>query len=587
MKRIFTAVALLLSIGASGQNTGEIVGRTESGTRKVASMDSIAANRFALMIHDSILGARIPAGLTVNSNRLAIYSPDSIRVFATNGFGSGSGGTSLDATDSTNLATAASTNWQWNTTASGRSYQFISGMAEATPFTRTDGNMSPLSLTQRGYLRVEVAGGGVVSTFTPNRSASIGSTVEPSIDTFGRMRVVDTAANGFLSAINTKIPSNLTVTSTRLLVDGSGVTQPVSGTFWQATQPVSGTVTATVDSTSASRKGVVLLTNPTVTNDSSTLSRKNVQVTNTVAVTGTVTSTSDSTTGSRKGVVLLTNPTITNTSFAATQSGLWNIDDITGTVSLPTGASTEATLSSILSRVPSGLTVNANRLGIYSPDSIRVFATNGFGGSSSGGTSLDAVDSTNLANAADSNMQRKGVVIVGGSITATAGATAIYDSARTVVALDTAGLAAKANSATVGWQSDTVGLRQHKVTDLKLGVKISFANTAPANDKACYIYACPWWYDGTNWYAGSQGTTTLPTGANGTTTIASPNDLRLIGVLSYTTQNQVCQSQFNLSSVFGETLPDAVSFIIINYTGAAIHTSGNLLYYSLTQRTQR
>ena len=35
-----------------------------------------------------------------------------------------------------------------------------------------------------------------------------------------------------------RIPS-LTVTSTRLLVDGSGVTQPVSGTFWQATPPVS------------------------------------------------------------------------------------------------------------------------------------------------------------------------------------------------------------------------------------------------------------------------------------------------------------------------------------------------------------
>jgi hypothetical protein len=30
----------------------------------------------------------------------------------------------------------------------------------------------------------------------------------------------------------------------RVKVDGSGVTQPVSGTFWQATQPVSGTVTA-------------------------------------------------------------------------------------------------------------------------------------------------------------------------------------------------------------------------------------------------------------------------------------------------------------------------------------------------------
>ena len=50
-----------------------------------------------------------------------------------------------------------------------------------------------------------------------------------------------------LSALNTKIPASLTVTSTRLLVDGSGVTQPVSiaspvavtGTFFQSTQPVS------------------------------------------------------------------------------------------------------------------------------------------------------------------------------------------------------------------------------------------------------------------------------------------------------------------------------------------------------------
>lgn len=33
-----------------------------------------------------------------------------------------------------------------------------------------------------------------------------------------------------LSTLNGKVPSNLTVTSTRLLVDGSGVTQPVSGT---------------------------------------------------------------------------------------------------------------------------------------------------------------------------------------------------------------------------------------------------------------------------------------------------------------------------------------------------------------------
>lgn len=52
-----------------------------------------------------------------------------------------------------------------------------------------------------------------------------------------------------LSALNTKVPSGLTVSSTRLLVDGSGVTQPVSGSVsvsnFPATQAVSGTVAAT------------------------------------------------------------------------------------------------------------------------------------------------------------------------------------------------------------------------------------------------------------------------------------------------------------------------------------------------------
>lgn len=374
------------------------------------------------------------------------------------------------------------------------------------------------------------------------------------------------------------------------------------------TVAVSGTVTSTSDSTTGSRKGVVLLANPTIANTSfavtnagtfavqvdSSTQRGTVQVSNTVPVTGTfwqatqpvsgtfwqatqpvsgtVTATVDSTSASRKGVVLLANPTIANTSFAVTNAGTFavQVDEFTASsLPLPTGAATAAKQPAL------------GTAGTASSDVITVQGISGMTALKVDGSGVTQPTSfTRLKASTDT-------VAISGSITATAGATAIYDSARTVVALDTAGLAAKANSATVGWQSDTVGLRQHKVTDMKLGVKISFANTAPANDKALYIYACPWWYDGTTWYAGSQGTTTLPTGANGTTTIASPNDLRLLGVLSYTTQNQVCQSQFMLSNVFGNTLPDAVSFIVINYTGAAIHTSGNLLYYSLTQRTQR
>jgi hypothetical protein len=44
------------------------------------------------------------------------------------------------------------------------------------------------------------------------------------------------------SGVWTVQPGN-TANTTAWKVDGSGATQPVSGTFWQATQPVSGTVT--------------------------------------------------------------------------------------------------------------------------------------------------------------------------------------------------------------------------------------------------------------------------------------------------------------------------------------------------------
>lgn len=607
MKKIFLAVAVLLSFTAQAQNTGEIVGKTENGVRRAVSIDSLTANRFALMIHDSILGAKIPTGLTVNSNRLAIYSPDSlrvhipgtvtvtptgtwninnisgtislptgaatettlsaintkipsnltvnsnrlaiyspdsIRVFATNGFGSGGGGgTSLDAVDSANLAAIkiAATIPDASLHSDFGGTKMLGRVTTGSLPSYTNDRLATPLLDDHGFMYTRNYG-GEVSVFLPDRTP--GDLVGHSYDTLGQLRVTDTLNTFYMQDIAGVLGFFLDEYVTYPETSNEYLRQ-IRDTTASMDQELSGasaklTTISNKDSVTMSRKGVVLLQDPILgansgvdigdvtINNASGGGAVNIQDGgNSITVDGTVAvSGHDSTTDSRKGVVLLN-------------------------------------------------------------DSIRVFATNGFGGGSSGSTSLDVVDSTNLAKAADSNAQRKGVVIVGGSITATAGATAIYDSTWTAVAMDTAGLGAKANSATVGWQSDTVGIRQHKVTDMKLGVKISFANTAPANDKACYIYAVPWWYDGTNWYAGSQGTTTLPTGANGTTTIASPNDLVLLGVLSYTTQNQVCQRQFNLSNVFGNTLPDAVSFVIINSTGAAIHTSGNLLYYSLVNKTQR
>jgi hypothetical protein len=132
-----------------------------------------------------------------------------------------------------------------------------------------------------------------------------------------------------------------------------------------------------------------------------------------------------------------------------------------------------------------------------------------------------------------------------------------------------------ASSATAGWQSDKVSNLSNLAMDYEISVKLTTANTAAANDKCMYVYICPFYTTdgGTTWVAGSQGTATQPTGTQGTTTIASPNQLRLLGVLNYTTQNMTVQDNFLLSSVFGSSMPDAFSIIIINFSGAALSTS--------------
>lgn len=143
------------------------------------------------------------------------------------------------------------------------------------------------------------------------------------------------------------------------------------------------------------------------------------------------------------------------------------------------------------------------------------------------------------------------------------------------VVMTVTNLQSMASSATVGWQSARVSNLSTLATDYEIMVKLTTANTAPANDKAMYVFVCPFYTSdaGTTWFASSQGTTTLPTGTEGTTTIASPHNLRLLGVLNYTTQQMVVQDTFLLSNCFGNRMPDGFSIIIINFSGAALSTS--------------
>ncbi len=141
-----------------------------------------------------------------------------------------------------------------------------------------------------------------------------------------------------------------------------------------------------------------------------------------------------------------------------------------------------------------------------------------------------------------------------------------------------------ASSATAGWQSARVSNVSTLALDYNIFVKLTTANTGPANDKAAYIYVSPAISTdgGTTWLHADQGTATLPTGTEGTTTIASPNDLKLLGVLSYTTQQMVMQGNFLLSNAFGQNMPEGFSLIIINFTGAALSTACIVAYEAIT-----
>lgn len=132
-----------------------------------------------------------------------------------------------------------------------------------------------------------------------------------------------------------------------------------------------------------------------------------------------------------------------------------------------------------------------------------------------------------------------------------------------------------ASSATVGWKSARTSNISILATDYEIFVKLTTANTAPANDKAMYVFAIPWYTSdgGTTWFAASGGTGTLPTDGDASYTIASPHNFRLLGVLNYTTQQMVVQDNFLLSNCFGNTMPDGFSICIINFSGAALSTS--------------
>lgn len=147
----------------------------------------------------------------------------------------------------------------------------------------------------------------------------------------------------------------------------------------------------------------------------------------------------------------------------------------------------------------------------------------------------------------------------------------------TYTALTVTNLQSLANDATDpfgGWQSARVSNVSDLKDDREFIIDLSTAATAAANDKTAYVYLIPWVTTdgGTTWLPGANfGTTTVPTGSEGTCSITEPNTMKLAIALTYKDTSQRLQGAFNVVAVLG-WMPDAVSVAIRNCTGAALGT---------------
>ena len=132
------------------------------------------------------------------------------------------------------------------------------------------------------------------------------------------------------------------------------------------------------------------------------------------------------------------------------------------------------------------------------------------------------------------------------------------------------------------WQSARVANHSTLAQDYEILIDLSTANTAPAGDAAAYVYVIPWMTTdgGTTWIAGANfGTTTLPTGSEGTASISDPNSMRGI-LVPYKVAQQRLNRQFSIASVLG-FMPDGWSLAIRNATGAALSTGCVVSYRTL------
>lgn len=134
------------------------------------------------------------------------------------------------------------------------------------------------------------------------------------------------------------------------------------------------------------------------------------------------------------------------------------------------------------------------------------------------------------------------------------------------------------------WQSARVANHATLAMDYEIVVDLSTAASAPANDQYAYLYLVPWVTTdgGTTWLQGANfGTTTLPTGSEGTASVSDPNSMKGPVAIPYKITSQRLNAYVSVASLCGGVMPDGWSLVIRNCTGAALGTGCVVAYRAI------
>lgn len=299
---------------------------------------------------------------------------------------SGDGNTQINATgnsidvDVTNSSLAVTgTFWQTTQPVSGTFWQTTQPVSLVTLPSLAAGSNVIGGVTQSGNwsLRLQDGSGNSISSTTGSLNVDVTNTVPVS----GTITATNSANGNTGSAVPTQATqiggsdgTNLRaikVSSTGVVsVDGSAVTQPVSGTFWQTTQPISGSVTANIGTTNGlaldtSVNGLLVAQGSTTSGQTGTLTQASVSTSAPSYTNAKTSPLSLTTAGALRTDASATTQPVSGTVTANAGTGSFTVAQGTGTNlhvvvdTAPTTAVTQSGSWATSAATPTALTVKA------------------------------------------------------------------------------------------------------------------------------------------------------------------------------------------------------------------------------------